>query len=64
MYVLGPVGQSLMGGWNSATIESFEISGIGFAWGRRKKVEVHKIGVMSRRSGSTSRRSGSTSRRS
>ena len=54
MYVLGPVRQSLMGGRNSATMESFESSGLGFAWGRRMKVDVHKTGATSRRSGLTS----------
>ena len=56
-YVLGPMGQSLMGDRNSATMESFESSGVGFAWGRRMKVDVHKTRATSQRSGSTSRRS-------
>ena len=45
VYILGPVGQSLIGGQNSATMESFKSSGLGFAWGRRMKVEVHKTGA-------------------
>ena len=55
-YILGPVGQSLMGGQNLATMESFESFGLGFAWGRRMKVDVHKTGATSRRWGLTSRR--------
>ena len=50
VYVLGPVGQSLMGGQNFATMESFESFGLGFAWGRRMKVDVHKTGATLRRS--------------
>ena len=57
VYVLGPVEKSLMGGRNSTTMESFESSGLGFVWGIRMKVDVHKTGVMSRRSGLTPRRS-------
>ena len=46
-----------MGGRNSAIMESFDSSGLGFAWGRRMKVGVHKIGATSRCSGLTVRRS-------
>ena len=56
VYVQGLVGQSLMGGRNSSRMESFESSSLGFAWGRRMKVDVHKTRAMARRSGSTSRR--------
>ena len=52
--VLGSVGQSLMGGRNSTTMESFESSGLGFTWGRGMKVDVHKIRATSRCLGSTS----------
>ena len=45
-----------MGGRNFATMESFESSGLGFTWGRRMKVDVHKTGATSRHSGSTPRR--------
>ena len=45
-----------MGVLDTAKAEGLENSDLGFAWGRRMRVSVHKTGATSQRSSSTSRR--------